>query len=82
MCNPQILSDLNDSIKLEAANIPHAILLSALLCTVSRMRCIIACDGTQMEKYLIEINAFVCPICVHIIKQCLVSVVCIIPPCG
>lgn len=50
MCNPQNLSDLKDSIKREIANIPHAMLRSALLSTVSRMQCVIVCDGTHVEN--------------------------------
>ena len=50
ICNPQTLSELKDSIKREIANIPHTMLRSALLPTISRMQCIITCDGTHVEN--------------------------------
>ncbi|GFY55826.1 hypothetical protein TNIN_478661 [Trichonephila inaurata madagascariensis] len=39
-CNPLTLPDLKESIKREAANIPRAVLCSALLSKVSRTQCI------------------------------------------
>ena len=44
MWNVQILSNLKDSIKRETANIPHAMLNSVSLSTVSHMQHIIFCD--------------------------------------
>ncbi|GFY76510.1 hypothetical protein TNIN_335791 [Trichonephila inaurata madagascariensis] len=48
-CNLQTLPDLKDSIKHETANIPRAMLRSALLSAVSRLQCVIASDGTHEE---------------------------------
>lgn len=50
LCNPQTLSDLKDSIRREIGNIPRAMLRAATLSTVSRMQCVIACDGTHVEN--------------------------------
>ena len=50
ICSPQTLSELKDSIKCEIANILHTILRLALLSTISRMQCLIACDGTHVEN--------------------------------
>ncbi|GFU79267.1 uncharacterized protein TNCV_2137901 [Trichonephila clavipes] len=50
LCNPQTLSDLKDSIRREIGNIPRAMLRAAILSTVSRMQCVIACDGTHVEN--------------------------------
>ncbi|GFV75722.1 uncharacterized protein TNCV_1756501 [Trichonephila clavipes] len=50
LCNPQTLSDLKDSIRREIGNIPRAMLGAAILSTVSRMQCVIACDGTHVEN--------------------------------
>ncbi|GFT14517.1 uncharacterized protein TNCV_4004611 [Trichonephila clavipes] len=50
LCNPQTLSDLKDSIRREIGNIPRVMLRAAILSTVSRMQCVIACDGTHVEN--------------------------------
>ena len=50
ICNPQTLSKLKDSIKREMVNIPHTMLRSALLSIISRMHCVIACNGTHVEN--------------------------------
>ncbi|GFW07462.1 uncharacterized protein TNCV_3915951 [Trichonephila clavipes] len=50
LCTPQTLSDLKDSIRREIGNIPRAMLRAAILSTVSRMQCVIACDGTHVEN--------------------------------
>ncbi|GFW45602.1 transposable element tc3 transposase [Trichonephila clavipes] len=50
LCNPQTLSDLKDSIRREIGNIPRAMLRAAILSTVSRMQCVIACDGPHVEN--------------------------------
>ena len=50
ICNPQTFSEIKDSINREIANIPHTMLLSALLSSISCMQCVIACDNTHVEN--------------------------------
>ena len=58
ICNAQTLPELKDSIKPEIANIPDTIVCSSLLFTISRMQCVIACDGTHVGNVWSK-NAFV-----------------------
>lgn len=48
--NPRDLSELKDAIKREVIQIPPAMLRSSLLSTISRMQCVIVCEGGHVEN--------------------------------
>lgn len=47
---PRDVSELKDAIKREVMQIPPVILRSSLLSTISRMQCVVACEGGHVEN--------------------------------
>lgn len=60
--NPRYLAELNDAVKREVIPISPVMLHSSLLSTISRMQCVIVCEGGDIWKLVITIKHFSPPL--------------------